>query len=104
MNPPPTSVDSHIFFALLLLGFAGFCLRVSESGRRDWARATSAIKPSLEAKNSPMMQVFSGLRGLIQHLLFVIIAIILLLLGLDQLAFEGYYGAQAWSAIQTYFA
>lgn len=104
MNTPPVSLDSHIVIALVLLGFAGFCLRVSESGRKDWARSTSAIKPSLDAKNSPMMQVFSGVRGLIQHLLFVVVAIILLLLGIDQLVFEGYYGVQAWDMIQTYLA
>jgi len=103
MNPPPVNVDSHTIFALLLLGFAGFCLRVSESGRKDWARATSAIQPSLKAGNSPMMQVFSGVRGLIQQLLFIVIAISLLLLGIDQLLFEGFYGGQAWSAIQTHF-
>lgn len=103
MNPPPVNIDSHTVIALLLLGFAGFCLRISESGRKDWARATSAIKPSLDAKNSPMMQVFSGVRGLIQYLLFFFAAIFLLLLGVDQLVFEGYYWAHFWDMLQSYF-
>lgn len=70
-------------WVLLCVGVAAWARRTALSGKKNWNNAWAPIKPTLEAKPSPMASVKQGITGLLTWFLGWVIMLVALLLAVD---------------------
>lgn len=76
-------LSGFILVGLLLLGLAGYFQRVYASGKKNYDKMFAPIAPTLEAKPSPIDQVYRGSMGCLQAIVALIFVFILLFLAFD---------------------
>lgn len=79
------SFTGYLVLGLLLVGLAGYFRRVSVSGKKSYDKMWAPVAPTLEAKPSPMDQVFKGWLGCLQAILAFVLFGICIVLAFDAL-------------------
>lgn len=76
-------LPGYIVLGLVLLGFAGYLQRVYISGKKDYDKMFAPVAPTLEAKPSPVDQVFKGSMGCLRAMIAFVLLLVFLFLAFD---------------------
>lgn len=81
--------SNHILFGVVLIIFASFCRFQAVANNKAWQDIFDPVQPNLTAGPSPVAKVGAGVIGCITGSVMNVLALALLLAGLDQILFAG---------------
>ena len=94
------SVSGRVLFGLLCLIFASWCRFYAVINNALWHEANQPVLPSLVASGPPLNRAAAGVQGCLFASLLNLVALLLFLIGIDQIVFAGGFTNFAWQFVR----
>ena len=94
------AVSGRFIFGVLCLIFASWCRFYAIINQALWDQANQPVQPSLVATGSLISRAAAGMQGCLFASVLNVVAIFLLLMGIDQIIFAGGFTDLAWQLIR----